>query len=186
MIILLLAVIVAIIIAAVFMRKNQEKREMEDRLREIEEERAKEREARMAEEAEEQRKMKEHCEELNKIYHAEMEAWESRFCSEANPGIKIAGINKQNLTERYLGAFKGTLKAEDWNAFDSKAIAIYRGQKKVGYIPKEFSAIVFAGLKNGKGLCYGCIYKWVEPGIGNSEDEYYAGKVVLSSTQETE
>lgn len=183
---LLLFVVIAIVVAAILIVKNQADQQEEENQREWEEEKAKEEERRIAERLESQREVKEYCEDLNKIYRSEMDAWESRFCSEANPGLKIAGVNKQNLTDRYLGAFKGTLKAESWNAYDSKAVAIYRGKKKVGYVPKEFSAKVFDSLTDGNGVCYGCIYKWAEPGYGDKVYEFFAGKIVMDPCQITE
>lgn len=114
----------------------------------------------------------------------EFNAWEDRFCTPDNPGYKIAGISFQNLSNKDLGAFKGTIRREEWNAFDEKAIAIYRGSKKVGYIAKEDCDEILERLPNqgGKAVCYGCIYRWME----DSEDcfdsnliRHFAGKIVL-------
>lgn len=123
--------------------------------------------------------------EMNALLKKEFVAWEQRFCTESNPGFKIAGINFQHLTDRYLGAFKGTVKYEDWNAYDSKAIAIYRGQKKIGYVPKEEASDVWATLDASKGKleCYGCVYKWYKreksPEGDTEYHDFYAGKIVI-------
>ncbi|MBQ6029906.1 MAG: HIRAN domain-containing protein [Oscillospiraceae bacterium] len=119
------------------------------------------------------------CDFLNDINKKEFEAWEKRFCTEDNPGYRIAGINHQGLTPKYIGSFKGLLKAEDWNAFDRNAVAIYWNKKKVGYIPKESSADVFAMLGNGNRQCYGCIYRWYKINESGDQEELLAGKIVL-------
>ena len=123
--------------------------------------------------------------ELNEALRQEYDAWEQRFCSEENPGYKISGINFQNLTEKQTGAFKGTVVHEDWNAFDPDAVAIYRGKKKVGYIPKEFSKDVRERISSTKGKleCYGCIYMWYKWEPGKDSETIFAGKVIFGPSQ---
>lgn len=183
---LILVFIVATVIAVKVLKGNEEHRQAEENQRRWEEEQEQERQRKLEEEAEKERREQEMCESLNEACKEEYEAWKARFCTEDNPGYKIAGINLQKLTERHVGAFKGTLKAEDWNAFDPKAVAIYKGQKKVGYIPKEYSATVFDSLKDGKGVCYGCIYRWYkwEKYLGRVQN--YAGKIIIGPLQESE
>ena len=178
--------IVSVFIVARAIRQSEIQRQLEENQRKWEEEQAAEEQERIEKEAEQKREEQAFCEELNEVCRQEYDAWISRFCSEDNPGYKIAGINLQKLTDRYLGAFKGTLKAEEYNAFDPKAVAIYRGQKKVGYVPKEFSAQVFDSLDDGKGVCYGCIYKWykLEQYIGRIEN--YAGRIVIGPSKNAE
>lgn len=122
---------------------------------------------------------------MNLACRVEFDAWEARFCSADNPGIRIAGISFQKLSDADLGAFKGTLRAEDWNAFDPNAVAIYRGRKKVGYVPKEQSSEVYDSLANGTSLCYGCIYKWYERGEDGGAKAVFSGKIVLCSGAES-
>lgn len=119
--------------------------------------------------------------ELNQTFRKEFDAWEERFCSEENPGYRIAGINYQKLKDSHLGAFKGHVVREDWNAYDPNALAIYRGKKKVGYIPKEYSTEVIEKFTESvsKLPCYGCIYAWY-----NDEHELrFAGKISFSPLQ---
>lgn len=118
----------------------------------------------------------------NSLLKKDFIAWESRFCTQDNPGYRIAGINHQNLTERYCGAFKGTIKREEWNAYDSKALAIFYGRKKVGYIPSESCTDVLQLLGTREKLeCYGCIYRWQKiTDTGDKRfEEYFAGKIVI-------
>lgn len=180
----ILILIVAVIIVMIVIKGNEENRQIEENQRRWDEEQELERQRKIEEDAEQERQNQEYCDSLNKASKEEFEAWEARFCSEDNPGFKIAGINLQKLTERNIGAFKGLLKSEDWNAYDPKAVAIYKGQKKVGYIPKEFSASVFDSLKDGKGVCYGCIYIWYKWDKYLGIVSNYAGKIIIGPLQD--
>lgn len=186
LLILTIALAIVIYFAIKVMKKNESQRLADEALKKLEEEETLEEQQRLAEEAEHVRQEQSFCESLNKSCKTEFEAWEARFCTEENRGFRIAGINHQNLSDKYIGAFKGTVKAEDWNAFDPKAVAIYRGQKKVGYIPKEFSADVYSSLKNGKDVCYGCIYAWYDYDKDRGRLQHYAGKVIIGPLQDAD
>ena len=122
--------------------------------------------------------------EQNELYKQEFYAWEKRFCSNGETVYNIAGINFRNNVE-LRGAFKGRLQAEDWNAYDKYAVAIYGGRKKLGYIPREYSQQVSEMLatKQLMNTCYGCIYQQFEIQDDYSSNidpkSFLVGRIVL-------
>lgn len=183
---LVIILLVAFAIMIIWSANVKKKEEDRDAAAEKASEKVNEEFDRFAKESEEWRRS------FNDSYREDLErefkAWEERFCTSDNPGYKIAGINFKNLSDKHLGAFKGTIRREEWNAFDDKAIAIYQGSKKVGYIAKEDREEILSHLSNqdGKAVCYGCIYRWME----DDEDcfdsnliPHFAGKIVLDLPQ---
>lgn len=96
-------------------------------------------------------------------------------------GYSIAGINYRKLDYSHIGPFEGTLQIEPENQYDSKAVAIFRGRKKVGYVPKEFNEDVFNELlkMGGHGPCIGYIHTFFD----DEDEERFAGKVIFSPSQ---
>ncbi len=92
-------------------------------------------------------------------------------------GYNIAGINFRHLDDSYVGEFEGFVKLEENNEYDRFAIAIYKGRKKVGYIPRDSNQELHEELsdKGGKAPCKGYIYTF----INEDGDERFAGEVVL-------
>ena len=96
-------------------------------------------------------------------------------------GYSIAGINFRKLDDSHTGPFDGTLQIEPDNPHDSKAVAIFRGRKKVGYIPKEYNEDVFDCLlkMGGHGPCIGYIHTFFD----DEGKKRFAGKVIFSPSQ---
>lgn len=96
-------------------------------------------------------------------------------------GYSIAGINFRKLDYSHIGPFEGTLQIEPENPHDSKAVAIFRGRKKVGYIPSEFNEDVFDELlkTGGRGRCIGYIHTFFD----DEDEEKFAGKVIFGPSQ---
>ena len=90
----------------------------------------------------------------------------------------IAGINYRNLNDGYLGDFVGEVKMEENNQYDPKAVAVYAGGKKVGYIPRGENIDVYDKLagSNGTASCRGYIGKGVDEEDGH---EFFYGKVTI-------
>ena len=65
---------------------------------------------------------------MNLACRVEFDAWEARFCSADNPGIRIAGISFQKLSDADLGAFKGTLHKWYERGEDGGAKAVFSGK----------------------------------------------------------
>lgn len=103
------------------------------------------------------------------------EEWQERYDADEN-GFSIAGANFRNLDETHLGEFIGKLKLEPDNPYDKNAIAIYRGRKKVGYIPRGMTILLKEQFKiNGGSMeCFGFIHTFInEDGL-----ERFAGTVI--------
>ena len=96
-------------------------------------------------------------------------------------GYSIAGINFRKLDDSHTGPFDGTLQIEPDNPHDSKAVAIFRGRKKVGYIPKEYNEDVFDCLlkMGGHSPCIGYIHTFFD----DEGKKRFAGKVIFSPSQ---
>lgn len=116
----------------------------------------------------------------NNVLTDEYKEWEQRSGADIY-GYNIAGINFRGLNTSHLGRFSGTLRLEEDNPHDPDAVAIYRGRKKVGYIPRSSSAAVHDDLQKegGEANCEGYIYIFF--------DEYgaekFAGKIIIVPTQ---
>lgn len=103
------------------------------------------------------------------------EEWQKRYKADEY-GFSIAGANFRNLDETHLGEFSGKLKREPDNPHDTNAIAIYRGRKKVGYIPRDETILLREQITiNGGTLdCFGFIHTFInEYGL-----EKFAGIVI--------
>lgn len=174
-------ILVIVVIAIAFFAFKMIKSDERERRAEAERQRIQEEADALCEKMDREIKQQqqETCDAMNEACQAEFRAWEERFCSGDNPVFRISGISHQGLTYKYVGAFKGLLKAEEWNAFDPKAVAIYWNRKKVGYIPKESSEKVFDMLDGGKLSCYGCIYRWYKINDSDELEENFAGKIVV-------
>lgn len=96
----------------------------------------------------------------------------------------IAGINFRGLNESHIGEFDGYVVLEVDNPHDPYAVAIYRGRKKVGYIPKVDSAAVHENLlkEGGRAGCLGYIYNFIDE-VGEMR---FAGKIVISHSKATD
>lgn len=96
-------------------------------------------------------------------------------------GYSIAGINFRHLDHSHTGPFEGTVKVEPDNPHDSHAVAIFRGRKKVGYIPRDFNEEVFYELlKNGgQAPCSGYIHTFLD----EEYQEKFAGKIIIGPFQ---
>lgn len=99
-------------------------------------------------------------------------------------GYKISGINFRHLDDSHLGEFVGTIKIEEGNPYDDYAVAIYRGRKKVGYIPREHSRAVFDELlkSNGSAECVGFIYTFIDETL----TEKFAGRIIIGHLEAPE
>ena len=108
------------------------------------------------------------------------EDWCEEHCAD-NIGYSIAGINFRHLDYSHTGPFSGTVKVEPDNPHDSKAVAIFRGRKKVGYIPREFNEGVFYELqkKGGQDTCIGYIHTFLDDEL----EEKFAGKIVIGPSE---
>ena len=104
------------------------------------------------------------------------EKWCDDYDAEVD-GFEIAGINYRNLDSSHLGEFKGYVKLEPTNPHDSRAIAIYSGRKKVGYIPRMDTGLIYESVQanGGKQSCIGFIHTF----INEFHEERFAGKVIV-------
>ena len=105
----------------------------------------------------------------------EYDAWCRKHNAE-EIGYKIAGINFRKLDSSHVGPFDGVMLIEPENPYDPNAVAIFRGRKKVGYIPKEYNELVFNELlkMGGGGPCIGFIHTF----INEDYQEKFAGMVI--------
>lgn len=123
------------------------------------------------------------AEKFGKNFNIDYYAWRDRndaLCS----GYKIAGINFRHLDDSYIGEFDGFVKLEENNKYDRFAIAIYKGRKKVGYIPRDSNQELHEELSHegGKASCKGYIYTF----INEYDERRFAGEVVVLSKDDTE
>lgn len=87
----------------------------------------------------------------------------------------IVGTNFRGLNDQFLGLFDGLLYAERDNEHDPHAVAVFKGSKHVGYIPRDNKAIWQRAIDNGGTLkCTGYINKGYDDDEGRS---YYYGEV---------
>lgn len=91
-------------------------------------------------------------------------------------GYSIAGINFRQLDYTFIGPFEGTVRIEPDNQYDQYAVAIYRGRKKVGYIPKKDSRYVHDKIieQGEKVNCIGYIYTF----MSDDYTDKFAGMVI--------
>lgn len=96
-------------------------------------------------------------------------------------GYNIAGINFRHLDYSHIGEFDGTIRIEEGNPYDENAVAIYRGRKKVGYIPRDHSAEIHQLLENsgGSASCSGFIYYFIDEELR----ERFAGKIIIGPSE---
>lgn len=96
-----------------------------------------------------------------------------------NIEYSIAGINFRGLNNSHLGPFDGVVVLEEDNPHDPFAVAIYRGRKKVGYIPKRDSITVHDDISKNGGcsVCSGFIYTFLD----ENGRERFAGKVIIGA-----
>lgn len=88
----------------------------------------------------------------------------------------IAGINFRGLNDQFLGLFDGMLYAEKDNEHDPYAVAIFKGSKHVGYIPRGNKAVWQRAIDNGGVLhCTGYINKG-----RNDGRTYYYGEITIN------
>lgn len=104
------------------------------------------------------------------------EKWCDDYDAEVD-GFDIAGINFRNLDSSHLGEFKGYVKLEPTNQHDSRAIAIYSGRKKMGYIPRDETSLIYESVQanGGKQSCIGFVHTF----INEFHEERFAGKVIV-------
>ncbi len=64
--------------------------------------------------------------------------------------LKVAGLQYGEVVDEvFVPTQKLEFKREAHNAYDKYAVAIYKDEKKVGYIPKENARIIASLLDNG-------------------------------------
>ena len=174
MLLLIVAIIVAVILAIKISKRTAE----EERIRKSSQQREEEWRA-ISEDLLKQRMETNQLLGLNELAaesQAVFDSW-SKDNQADLLGYSIAGISFRGLDRSHLGVFEGKLKREENNKHDPNAIAIYRGSKKVGYIPRYQNTGVLDALDPilGVGKCKGCIYLFIDDDMCSQ----YAGKVVI-------
>ena len=89
----------------------------------------------------------------------------------------IKGINMSGITDKYLGDSDGTAEAVTGNDYDPFAVAIYVGEKRVGWLPAGCVDVHKAIMELG-----GSIDVHVYIGKATDDDdghEFYFGKVQI-------
>ena len=87
--------------------------------------------------------------------------------------FEIRGISYRDISDHYIGLFDGMLYAEKDNEHDPYAVAIFKGSKHVGYIPRGNKKIWQRVIDSGGVLhCKGYISK--------NGTNYYYGEVSIT------
>lgn len=87
----------------------------------------------------------------------------------------IKGINMSGITDKLLGNHDGTAKAVTGNDYDPYAVAIYVGEKRVGWLPAGCVDVFSAIMERGGSMnVHVYIGKAVDEDDGH---EFYFGKV---------
>ena len=90
----------------------------------------------------------------------------------------LAGVNFRGLDEEDTGDFEGVIRREPNNKYDRNAVAVYVGEKKVGYIPRAKNAPVarFLERKGGEWPCTGYIATGYDE---DREENFFYGSVFI-------
>ena len=95
---------------------------------------------------------------------------------ETGPTFSIKGINLSGIDDSYLGDFIGSAVALISNRYDPYAIGVYRGRKRVGFLPKGNKELHAKIRELGGVTVSGYIAKATSEEDGH---EFYYGKVTL-------
>lgn len=95
--------------------------------------------------------------------------------------IHIAGLLYRGITSKDVGYFEGILEPEPDNVYDEHAIAIYKGRKLVGYVPRrENKLLAQLGDIDGLSVFGYIIPKYDEDELSEEDDQYYTGEIFIS------
>lgn len=95
--------------------------------------------------------------------------------------ISIAGLSYRGITSKDVGYFEGVITPEPDNKYDEHAIAIYKGRKLVGYVPRrENKLLAQLGDIDGLSVFGYIIPQYDEEDLSDDDDQYYTGEIFIA------
>ena len=96
---------------------------------------------------------------------------------ESHNSLNIAGINKNGVTIKDVGTWKGWVYRHKANPYDKNAVAVFKGKKHIGYLSRQMASKYAHDVESLGGQVPAFVQ--IEQLVDDDGRKYFVGRVEI-------